>query len=101
MKMKVNTSGRKVTVELAGGMYVEDAAILREELIKLIEAGQRDFMIRLDQVDYIDSSGLGVLVTLLKRIRELEGKLVIGGARGVVKKLFELTRLNRVFDLED
>ncbi|HWR37983.1 MAG TPA: STAS domain-containing protein [Patescibacteria group bacterium] len=101
MKIQLKESGKKQVVELSGGMYVEDAAVLREELIKLIEAGHRDFVIRLDQVDYIDSSGLGVLVTILKRIRELDGKLVIGGVKGVVKTLFELTRLNRVFDLED
>lgn len=100
--MEISTSvvNNQVIVDLSGGMYVEGAEILRERLIKFIEQGQKHFVINMAKVDYIDSSGLGVLVSIHKRARQSMGSLIISGATGFVKELFEMTRLDRVFDMQ-
>lgn len=100
--MDINTSinNGKVMVNLKGSMYVEDAGILREKLITLMESGQKQFVIDLSAVQYIDSSGLGVLVAIQKRIMQLKGSIIITGANGLVKELFELTRLNKIFTMQ-
>lgn len=100
MQIHTNVVNNQVVVTLSGGLYVEGAEVLREKLIKCMEEGQKHFLIKIDQVDYIDSSGLGVLVSIHKRTRQCNGSLVISGATGFVKELFELTRLNRVFDMQ-
>jgi anti-sigma B factor antagonist len=101
-KMEINTNVSKdeVTLVLAGSMYVEDAAVLREKLISFVESGYKQFVIKLHGVDYIDSSGLGVLVAIQKKVLPKEGNVTLVGAKGVVKELFELTRLNKVFTMQ-
>lgn len=100
--MQIDTSivNNQVIVNLSGELYVEGAEILREKLIRYMEEGQNHFWIKMDKVDYIDSSGLGVLVSIHKRTRQSSGSLVISGVTGFVKELFELTRLNKVFDMQ-
>ncbi len=100
MEINTNIVNNQVIVNLSGGMYVEGAEILREKLIKYMEEGQKHFVINMTNVDYIDSSGLGVLVSIHKRTRQSMGSLIISGATGFVKELFELTRLDRVFDMQ-
>ena len=100
MQIKSNLVDNRVFVDLTGGMYVEGAELLREKLIKYMEEGQKHFVIKMANVDYIDSSGLGVLVSIHKRTRQTNGSLVISGATGFVKELFTLTRLDKVFTME-
>lgn len=99
--MKIDTviENGKVVVTLTGSMYVEEAAVLREKLITLMESGQKQFVIKLNHVEYIDSSGLGVLVAIQKRALQMQGGVTLVGANGLVKELFELTRLNKVFSM--
>jgi len=100
--MEINTTitNGQVIVTLAGSMYVEEAAILREKLIVFMESGHKEFIIKLHQVDYIDSSGLGVFVAIQKRALQIKGGVTLVGANGLVKELFELTRLNKVFAMQ-
>ena len=100
--MEINTSinDGQVIVTLSGSMYVEEAAILREKLIAFMESGHKEFIIKLNQVDYIDSSGLGVFVAIQKRALQIKGGITLVGASGIVKELFELTRLNKVFAMQ-
>lgn len=100
MEIKTVINNGQVIVELSGKMYVEEATILREKLISFMEAGHKEFVIKLSHVDYIDSSGLGVLVAIQKRALQLKGSVIISGATGIVKELFELTRLNKIFEMQ-
>lgn len=96
----MTTTNEEVIVALIGSMYVEEAAILREKLIGLMELGYKKFTIKLNGVDYIDSSGLGVLVAMQKKALQKKGGVTLVGASGIVKELFELTRLNHVFTMQ-
>ena len=100
--MKIDTSieNGQVVVALTGSMYVEEAAILREKLIVFMESGHKQFIIKLNHVEYIDSSGLGVLVAIQKRALQIKGGVTLVGASGLVKELLELTRLNKVFSMQ-
>lgn len=100
MKQDFKTANGAVTVTLTGSLYVEEAAMLREKLISYLEAGERNFFIDLQNVDYIDSSGLGVMVAIQKRALQNGGKVVIRGLKGIVKELFEMTRLTKVFEIQ-
>lgn len=99
--MECQVSNGQVKVVLSGKIYVEEASDIRSKLLRFLEQGQHHFSIHMDQVSYIDSSGLGVLIAIHKRVQEHEGRLTIYGLRGSVRELFDLTRLNRVFDIRD
>lgn len=89
-----------IRVQLVGSLYVEEATELRERLLQQIDNGVHTILIEMNELDYIDSSGLGVLIAIHKRCIQKGGSLKIKGIRGNVKELFELTRLNKVFEIE-
>jgi len=68
----------------------------RRELGELIARGQQRIVLDVSDVDFIDSSGLGAIVSSLKALQG-QGDLVIAGARAPVVTLFRVTRMDRVF----
>lgn len=99
MSIDIRVDKNEVYVELEGKIYVEDAAVMREKLIELTEQGKSRFIFDMQKLTYIDSSGLGVLVAIHKRAIERGGGIVVSGLQGAVKELFQLTRLNKVFEI--
>lgn len=89
----------KVWVALSGSLTVNQAGDLRERLLAYTEKGLGRFVIDMSKVEFIDSAGLGVFVTIHKRARQLQGGVAISGLRGLPKEVFELTRLIKVFDI--
>ena len=90
----------QVQVKMQGSICGEEAVALRETLLGYIEKGNSTFLIDLGGVDCIDSSGLGTLVAIHKRALQNGGSVVIKGLHGLVKDLFELTRLDKVFEIQ-
>lgn len=74
------------------------APALREALLRRIEDGRTRIVLDLSGVSFMDSSGLGALVSALKRLGP-GGTLAVAGATGAVARLFQLTRMDRVFAL--
>ncbi|HKZ17784.1 MAG TPA: STAS domain-containing protein [Geobacteraceae bacterium] len=72
---------------------------LKDELKKLFEAGKKNILIDLRDVRFIDSSGLGALVSGFKNAISNQGTLKLSMMQPQVKSMFELTRLHRVFDI--
>lgn len=81
-------------------IYVHDASLLRDDLLEIIDQGIIDIKIDLSGLTYIDSSGLGTLVTINKRTKEKNGRLVLVGAQGLPFDLIKRTRLDKVFIIE-
>ena len=72
---------------------------LKTEMIRNFEQGAKDILLDLKEVRFIDSSGLGVLVSGFKNASTRQGSLKLCGLQAQVKSMFELTRLHRVFDI--
>ena len=72
---------------------------LKAELNHLFENGSKDVIVDLKDVRFIDSSGLGVLVSGFKNASTRQGSLKLSALQTQVKSMFELTRLQRVFDI--
>jgi len=84
-------------LRLAGEVDVATAPRLRDRLVSLVTGGQRDLIVDLSGVTFIDSMGLGALVSGLKRARAQGGDLRLVGATDHVAKVLEITRLNQAF----
>ncbi|WP_425801471.1 STAS domain-containing protein [Desulfitobacterium sp. Sab5] len=100
MAFDIRESDQEIYVDVGGTIFVEDAALLREKLHDLVDRGHNRFVINMQRATYIDSSGLGVLVALHKRALQQNGGVIIKGSQGVVKELFIMTRLNKVFEMQ-
>jgi anti-sigma B factor antagonist len=72
---------------------------LKEYLLQMIERGENQIIVQLEHVRFIDSSGLGALLSGNKHIVAKSGKLALANIQKQVLSMFELTRLNRVFDI--
>lgn len=100
MSYQINEFDGKVIVKLTGDLYVKSVAGLREELLKLISASKIYYVFDMSELQYIDSAGLGLLVTIQKRVIPQGGEVRIHGLHGTIKELFEQTRLDKVFIIE-
>lgn len=90
----------QVQVFLTGSIYSEEARQIQEKTLRFIEHGHRTFSFDLSEVDYIDSTGLGVFVSINKQALKKGGSMKISGTQGMVKEIFEMTRLSKVLGIE-
>jgi anti-sigma B factor antagonist len=101
VNLSVDTSmvGHRTLVAVGGEIDVYTAPKLRERLVAVIDSGGHDLIVDLEGVDFLDSTGLGVLVGALKRVREHQGslRLVCTGER--LLKIFRITGLAKVFTI--
>ena len=101
MELDIRTSqdGSNCTITLEGEVDVYTAPKLKEELVSLIQGGCTHVIVDLEKVSFIDSSGLGVLVSALRRAREKDGAVRIVCTRDSVLKIFRITGLDKVFPI--
>ncbi len=93
--------GGVVVIEVEGQLIVGNRQELKQRVLDALEAGDRKFLIDFTKTGYIDSSGLGVLVSLSKKIRDEGGDLRLAGLNEDLKTLFELTKLDTLFAITD
>jgi anti-sigma B factor antagonist len=86
-------------LEIGGEIDVYTAPKLREKLIELVSDGSYDLIVDLEKVDFLDSTGLGVLVGGLKRVRNHDGSLKLVCTQEKILKIFRITGLTKVFPI--
>jgi anti-sigma B factor antagonist len=104
--MSLNVKTRKVdnavVVDLSGRLTIgEPVLLLRETIRVLVGDGARDFVLNLADVGYIDSSGLGELVSLFTTVRNKQGDVKLLNLTAKAKDLLQMTKLLTVFDVYD
>ncbi len=92
----VNGAGVAI-VKIDGQLIVGNRQELKTLVQDGLDRGERKFLVDCAATAYIDSSGLGALVTLSKKVRELGGELRISGLNEDLQALFELTKLDTLF----
>ena len=99
LDIKTDRDGEVCTVNLEGEIDVYSAPVLKEALVSAIEGGCANVIVNLEKVGFIDSSGLGVLVSALRRARERDGVVRIVCTRDNILKIFRITGLDKVFPI--
>ncbi|MEE8202084.1 MAG: STAS domain-containing protein [Candidatus Acidoferrales bacterium] len=104
--MSVKISRREVgevtVVDLNGRLTLGDAsAQLRDTLRELLEKGQKKIVLNLGQVGYIDSSGLGELVSGFTTVKNQGGQLKLANLTQKVNDLLTITKLYTVFEIHN
>lgn len=88
-------------VDVTGDLDMATAPALRQLVLQLLSSGARLIAIDLTAADFVDSTGLGMLVAALKRVRTHDGELVVICPEPRLRRIFELTELVTVFGLRD
>ena len=89
--------GGVMVVQVDGQLIVGNRQELKQKVLDSLGGGTRRFVIDFTKTGYIDSSGLGVLVSLSKKVREQGGELRLAGLNEDLQTLFELTKLDTLF----
>ena len=101
MSFQVSHNGGVTLVDVEGQLIVGNRQELKQKVLEHLEGGDRKFVIDFSNTGYIDSSGLGVLVSLSKKIREQGGELRLSSLNEDLRTLFELTKLDTLFKIAD
>ena len=101
MSFQVSKSSEVTLIEVEGQLIVGNRQELKQQVLEQLEGGDMKFVIDFANTGYIDSSGLGVLVSLSKKIREQGGELRLSSLNEDLRTLFELTKLDTLFKITD
>lgn len=101
MAFEVRKQDDVTIVEVEGQLIVGNRQELKQRVLEELDGGARKFLIDFENTGYIDSSGLGVLVSLSKKIREQGGELRLANLNEDLRTLFELTKLDTLFQISN
>ncbi len=99
LSLSTRAEGDATVLEIAGEIDVYTAPKLREQLVDLVNAGSYQLIVDLERVEFLDSTGLGVLVGGLKRVRAHDGSLSLVCTQERILKIFRITGLTKVFPI--
>ena len=88
-------------IAVGGEIDVYTAPKLRDKITELVSAGVYDIIVDMEAVEFLDSTGLGVLVGGLKKVRAHDGSLELICTQDRLLKIFRITGLSKVFVIHD
>ncbi|HZS48038.1 MAG TPA: STAS domain-containing protein [Blastocatellia bacterium] len=97
MEIKEEKLAGKSVIHLAGNLDINAAKALEDKLVPLIESGEKNIIIDFDQLNYISSSGLRVLVFAANKLLPDKGKMDFCGMKDHIKQVFEITGFLTIF----
>lgn len=101
MDLKINKhqqSDKEIWIAVSGEVDAYTAPMLREELSPFAEGDNR-VIVNLKNVTYLDSTGLGVFVSLFKQLKKNKGELKLTDLSERLKRLFDITGLSNIMDI--
>ncbi len=100
MKRKYQADSNTWFVDVDNDLDLYNVPELRQLFMNCIEEKEADFLLDCTQMNFIDSTGLGELASIMKSVREYNGTITIRGLKKHIMKIFTLTGLNTIFNIE-
>ncbi|MBF1294989.1 MULTISPECIES: STAS domain-containing protein [unclassified Parvimonas] len=98
LKVDLRQEGEKLFVDLQGDLDINSNKEFKEKVNSV--QGVKKITVNCENLSYIDSTGLGAFISIYKHIKEKGEKLVITGLKPHIKKIFLITDLDKVFEIE-
>lgn len=99
MVVKDKTMGGIVVLSVDGEINFNSSPDFRKAFLKVLDSKAKKVVINLSNVAYVDSSGLATLVEALQKTKSNGGRLRLAGLCAKVKSLFEITKLEKLFEI--
>src|SRR6056297_284199 len=102
LKFESQKSGNEnIIVKISGDIDAYHSPKMKEEMEGYIKGDFKNIILDFQGVPYIDSAGLGTLVSILREVRNYQKELKIVALRKNIKRIFEMTRLDNIFNIYD
>ncbi|MFH2036995.1 MAG: STAS domain-containing protein [Candidatus Zixiibacteriota bacterium] len=88
-----------IILEISGRLDLGSGGKLKEEIKKHIDREQTSIHLNLANVEFVNSSGLGALVSIMKEIRLHKGRLTLSDLADYVREIFDITQLSHIFEI--
>jgi len=99
MDIQMREEGSIAVLALSGRLDLASGSTLKEYVKRLAEKNITSVHLNLSDVEFINSSGLGALVSIMKEIRLLKGRLTLSNLASYVQEIFEITQLSHIFEI--
>jgi anti-sigma B factor antagonist len=99
MNIEVSQQGDIQILHCGGSLDADNVSAFKKVAYDLVGAGTTRIIIDCSNLTFIDSMGLGVLISLLRRVRQRNGDVKVAALSDEVKTIFEITRLHRLFEV--
>jgi anti-sigma B factor antagonist len=99
MEITLRDEGNITVLGLKGRLDMATGSALKEQMKKLFEKDKTSIHLNLNDVEFINSSGLGALVSIMKEIRLRKGRLTLSNLANYVREIFEITQLSHIFEI--
>lgn len=99
MDIKIEKRDDIAILHCEGVLDADTVALFRKRGNELLEGGTIKFILDVSSLSFIDSMGLGAMISLLRRAREKKGDVKVCGINREIKEIFEITRLHRLFEI--
>ncbi len=101
MEIGIEQGGGVAVVRCVGSLDAGSIGVFKEKVYAVVSQGMHRWIVDAQRLTFIDSVGLGVLISLSRKLRERDGEVKIAAPTEDVRSIFEITRLHRLFDLCD
>ena len=101
MTIQTKKEATALIVTITGRMDTVTAPEYEKKFSELITAGETFFIVDFEQVDYISSAGLRVLLATAKKVKGVSGKILLANIKGGVKEVFDISGFGTLFPMHD
>lgn len=99
MEITVREENDVTILNLSGRLDLASGTTLKEQVKELFNQNKGSFHFNLAEVEFINSSGLGSLVSIMKEIRLRKGRLTLSNLASYVQEIFDITQLSHIFEI--
>ncbi len=101
MELTQRKTGSVTVLSIKGKINIETSPDLKREVLRIADTGVQKIYLDFSNVDFVNSSGLGSLINLLKELRKKDVAMVIINPSNFIRSLFTLTHLDEIFETYD
>lgn len=99
MEISASQVDNSVIINIKGEIDLHTVDQFKQKLDKQIAKGHKNLILNLEQVDFIDSSGIGAILSKYKQLNKQKGKLVMVNVRPKIRRIFEVSGILRIIDI--
>jgi anti-anti-sigma factor len=101
MDYRIDSNGTQTRVTIAGRLTFSDHGKVRNLIQEMVNSTAKRVVLDLSKLDFVDSSGLGMLLVAREELVQSRKSFVLRGAQGQVKRVLAVAQLDKVFEIED